>query len=596
MVDIPLSTPQDERNRVMENRPELGRYLGASMTEAFEDTTLAVAMDETRIANAERDAYGASSSSFWGPNPYDPVTQHSEWMQHRSTQKQLPYMSEADWQKSEHYREGIKWEETMTPVRAGIYAEEYDKRKERTSIMERGGGGARSVLGFGAGIVGSLPDPVNFIPFGGAVRGGSTMARVGAAVFEGAASTALADAVVMPNRAKMGKDVGLADYMSDVFFGAAVGGLFGFGGAKLHDMRVAKLRRQSDALTRQKVAEAADKAIDDLINDRPVDVSNILKEVEELGRGYDRVLADPVGDPGEVLATLEPEDLEKILVERGPSMFNEDGNLVVKHKKFAREYKSRGWGLVKIIWRHGEESGKQADLKVRKEDILSLPHVVREYDPAVQHKNNITWTVAREDGAHVVYVAKKRKGNPDQTLVSTFVDKTGSYSLSKRKTSRVSQSMATEGSLSPAGDTPAKTSHSSKQGREVSEGQSLPKGDDLNGDTNAGIPDRPTQPDLNKEITTDTHKVNLKTETIEPIKPLEVPDYKADAFETMGIDAKSGKSQEEIELDRLIAEGRVSEEDLLELDSAKDLEAKVADMEEAGLGVVECVLGVPDAE
>lgn len=64
----------------------------------------------------------------------------------------------------------------------------------------------------------------------------------------------------------------------------------------------------------------------------------------------------------------------------------------------------------------------------------------------------------------------------------------------------------------------------------------------------------------------------------------------------MGIDAKSGKSQEEIELDRLIAEGRVSEEDLLELDAAKDLEAKVADMEEAGLGVVECVLGVPDAE
>lgn len=67
----------------------------------------------------------------------------------------------------------------MTPVRAGIYAEEYDKRRERTSIMERGGGGARSILGFGAGIVGSLPDPVNFIPFGGAVRGGSTIARVG---------------------------------------------------------------------------------------------------------------------------------------------------------------------------------------------------------------------------------------------------------------------------------------------------------------------------------------------------------------------------------------------------------------------------------
>lgn len=66
MVSIDLSTPLDERNRVIENRPELGRYLQASMTEAFEDTTLGVAMDETRIANAERDAYGASSSSFWG--------------------------------------------------------------------------------------------------------------------------------------------------------------------------------------------------------------------------------------------------------------------------------------------------------------------------------------------------------------------------------------------------------------------------------------------------------------------------------------------------------------------------------------------------
>lgn len=579
MVSIELSTPEDERNRVMDNRPELGRYLGASMTEAFEDTTLGMAIDETRIANAERDAYGASSSSFWGPNPYDPVTQQSQWKQHRSTRKQLPYMSEADWQKSEHYRKGIKWEETMTPVRAGIYAEEFDKRRQRESIMERGGGGARSVLGFGAGIIGSLPDPINFIPFGGAVRGGSTMARVGAAVFEGAAGTALANAVVMPNRAKYGKDYELADYISDVFFGAAVGGLFGYGGAKLHDAQVTKLRRQSDALTRQKIAEAAYKSIDDLNNDRPVDVSNILKEVEDLGRGYDRVLADPVGEADEILATLEPEDLEKILVERGPSMFNEDGNLVVKHKKFAREYKSRGWGLVKIIWRHGEESGKHPELRVRKEDILSLPHVVREFEPTIEKNGKqLNWVIPRGDGTDFVFVAKHRKGQKDKTLVTAFIDGTKSRTPSKkREASRVSHMMAyRKGRQTPDGDTPDGTlKFISDQGREASASE---------------------RSVLNKEITTDSHKVNLKTETVDPIKPLEAPDYKADAFETMGIDARSGKSQEEIELDRLIAEGRVSEEDMLELDSAKDLEAKVADMEEAGLGVVECVLGVPDAE
>lgn len=57
----------------------------------------------------------------------------------------------------------------MTPQRAQILAETYDRRQIEAELLQRDGQGAfRTAVGFGAALLANMPDPVNLIPFGGA--------------------------------------------------------------------------------------------------------------------------------------------------------------------------------------------------------------------------------------------------------------------------------------------------------------------------------------------------------------------------------------------------------------------------------------------
>jgi len=68
-------------------------------------------------------------------------------------------------------------------------------------------------------------------------------------------------------------------------------------------------------------ARAVEKALDDITAGRPVDVGPVLRESQALGRAYDTVRDNPLGGPpDEVLAVLTPEDIERVLVHRGPAI------------------------------------------------------------------------------------------------------------------------------------------------------------------------------------------------------------------------------------------------------------------------------------
>ena len=48
-------------------------------------------------------------------------------------------------------------------------------------------------------------------------------------------------------------------------------------------------------------------------------------------------------------------------------------------------FSKRGFGLVKIIFAHGEKGNKTPDMPpVSKEDVLSIPRFLREYEPIIQ--------------------------------------------------------------------------------------------------------------------------------------------------------------------------------------------------------------------
>lgn len=210
---------------------DMGDFAGMTMRHAFERTTIGLLAEDTRIREAE-EAAGTANEDWWvgglvGMPSVNPKA-----------------MTQEEFKAQGFDRKGkIEWTPDMTPQRAQILAETYDRRQLEAELLQRDGQGAfRTAVGFGAAMLANIPDPVNLIPFGGAVaRGASLGRRAFLAAREGAVSTLAADAILMPEAARRGDDVDFGDLALDVTFGALLGGGLGAAGGLLHNRRVAAL-------------------------------------------------------------------------------------------------------------------------------------------------------------------------------------------------------------------------------------------------------------------------------------------------------------------------------------------------------------------
>ncbi len=173
----------------------------------------------------------------------------------------------------------------------------------------------------------------------------------------------------------------------------------------------------------------------DLANGSPVTETRALEEA------YDAVLHNPLaGSAEDVLARLEPEDIEAVLVHRGPAVLR-DGEIVVQGRRLQRAtgYGKGGFGLVKIIFAHGEGGNKTPDMPpVTKQDVVSLPLFLREYAPVTKDilpdgSGATVWHIPRDDGKYLVIVAGRGQDGPDSRLVTMFVDDSENAVLSQRK-------------------------------------------------------------------------------------------------------------------------------------------------------------------
>lgn len=177
-----------------------------------------------------------------------------------------------------------------------------------------------------------------------------------------------------------------------------------------------------------------EKALLDFEADRPVDVAPVLRESAALGRAYDRVLADPLGGPpDEVLAAIRPEDIEAVLVHRAPAVMR-DGEFVVQGASLKKiGLAKRGFGLVKIIFAHGEKGNKTPSMPpVTREDIVELPRTLRDYFPAEAEGTSTVWRILREDGKHLSIVTGSGQDKYAARLVTMFVDDKNAH-LSQKK-------------------------------------------------------------------------------------------------------------------------------------------------------------------
>lgn len=623
--------------------PDAGDYLGANAAAGFDRTLPGRVIEETNIQKAE-DAEGTADSKYRqavmdlasvGIQPEDVGLTHAK------------AMPEKDWKESSYYREGMQYRPDMTETRARIMADNYDERRHRDAIVAAGDQAyslPMRALGFGAMMLGTLPDPVNFIPFTsglnatkiGAQAGIAAAAKAGAkaGVISGAAGNALVDAIALPDLKARGEDVGFADLLLDTAFGAVLGGVLGgIGGAlggyvgakrqahidaiiqryrnenriadfdtnpdadflyragqeepsvpRLDDVAPLEeaLPRNDDAdvvragtvgLDRRDLMRAQEKAIADVTEGRPVDVGQVLRESQALGHAYDIVRDNPLGGPpDEVITTLSSPEFERILVERGPARMDAEGAIVVRDKAFARQFGSKAWGMVKIIWRHGEKSKADPRFQVSREDVTAMPRIVREFEPVENaahriRKNEHRWVVKGADGVDTVYaISRRKKGYKEPTLISIFKDATGKYGASEKRSPLASS----------AGENP----HS---------GGKSPNYRDTSGGGFAHS-SRRQGGDLENTLITDSPHVNYAVEqpdNFPPAPELETtPEAKAntDANISAQLDAAIATRLAELE-----AASRFDADDAAFMAAARDLQNRAKAYDELGQSVLECV-------
>ncbi|MBX9697875.1 MAG: hypothetical protein K2X74_00505 [Acetobacteraceae bacterium] len=234
---LPRFSPEAEGELLAGRRPGLGEFLGGAVGEGWWNTTLGVggAVGEA-AAEGERD-----------PRP----------------------IAREEWRYHPLWRENIAWDERMTEGRAEAQARVFDRNRYRRAMMEaRDPGVLESVLGFGGMLVGSIPDPVNFIPIAGPVaRLGRAAGAAGVAArleAPGVAAAALrgtVDAVggnvlaaplVYAGQERFGDEITFDRVLTDLVLGAVIGAGFGTAGGLL-----ARARETMDARTSARIVEAA---------------------------------------------------------------------------------------------------------------------------------------------------------------------------------------------------------------------------------------------------------------------------------------------------------------------------------------------------
>lgn len=260
--ETPLQSPLSIARRPVLRETPLGEELGARVRQGFEESFIGQAIEDALLPEAPRALTSTQAEA------------------RSKVGKRVGYMSEESYKASPLFREGVEWDERMTPERAEALAEIVDKRNYRNSLIERSPGGVgRAVLGFGASLVGAAPDPVNYIPiFGPAARAlavarlGRIGGRVALGTGEGAVGAALVSPYVAQNINRKGGDIGAADVAMDIALSAVLGGAFGAGAGVIDRRRAARALRQDGA---KREVEALAKAAEDLADDLPVDVRGL---------------------------------------------------------------------------------------------------------------------------------------------------------------------------------------------------------------------------------------------------------------------------------------------------------------------------------
>lgn len=306
--------------------PTTAEFFKANISEGFDNSLPGLLWDQIKESNAA--GFDSKSEEGLSARTGLPVSG-------TKADQTLKTFTQDEWKKSEFFREGVEFKDGWSEGRAKYLAESYDERKERELILSRGNQdgllSVRGGIGMVGQVVGSLPDPINLIPFGGAA---SKTAKIGEKIIRGAVEGGVGNlavsAMTRPYYEKRGVDSDWTDYMNDLWIGGVMGG--GFAGAGHLYSRVRDARAEVKVKDRATLSKAADAAIDANLKGEDLD----LTKVQGLQESFDSVFDIP-----EVQRSRKVQDLQEQLT--GMGFTPEDARthispIVAQAEAFARDF------------------------------------------------------------------------------------------------------------------------------------------------------------------------------------------------------------------------------------------------------------------
>jgi len=109
-----------------------------------------------------------------------------------------PLLTKEDWETSKFYDPEIKWDDSFTTPKARLLKERRDRERELGFLLERAGIGSTAAF-YGGALVGTVPDPVNYIPFVGIAskaKSAAVLGKIAQSGRLGRGATTAADAVL----------------------------------------------------------------------------------------------------------------------------------------------------------------------------------------------------------------------------------------------------------------------------------------------------------------------------------------------------------------------------------------------------------------
>ena len=343
---------------------------------------------------------------------------------------------------------GLTFDEPTRRGVAELLAEDKRDERRRAAIIARSPQGVfPDVARFGAALAGAMMDPLNiasaFVPvvgqarFAGLVaRLGTTGARATKGVIEGTVGAALVEPVVATLAIRQQRDYRMSDAIVNVALGGVLGGRLHVGVGAVADA-VSRFSPQGrEAALRASVAQLAE--------GRNVHVDPVVRaEQAALRQAFEEVTERPIGPLDDPLVPIRPSEFETIVVQRGPA-FQRGEEIVVQGNALKKLFGTRrGFGLARIIFKHGPKSSKDPAFQVTADDLARFPTVVREFEPSRVDGGpegppfTKEFRVRNGEKELVFSVSRFQRGDATDQLVTAFVQdpkrKSGDAQFSRMK-------------------------------------------------------------------------------------------------------------------------------------------------------------------